>query len=60
MCNPYLYEKSNVLENKLDIRKQEELDNAEADYVVYNPLPGQYNTEHLLKMHHYIFQDLYE
>lgn len=25
-----------------------------------NPLPGEYNTEHLLKMHHYIFQDLYE
>lgn len=67
MRDPYLYEKSNVLKNKLDIRKQEELDNAEADYVVYrlkelamNPLPGKYNTEHLLKMHHYIFQDLYE
>ncbi len=25
-----------------------------------NPLPGEYNTEHLLRMHHYIFQDLYE
>ena len=67
MRDPYLYEKSEVLKNKLDIRKQEELDNAEADYVVYrlkelamNPLPGQYNTGHLLKMHHYIFQDLYE
>lgn len=67
MRDPYLYEKSQVLKNKLNIRTQEELDKAEADYVVYrlkdlamNPMPGEYNTEHLLKMHHYIFQDLYE
>ncbi|MBQ6806093.1 MAG: Fic family protein [Lachnospiraceae bacterium] len=67
MRDPYLYEKSQVLKNKLNIRTQEELDEAEADYVVYrlkdlamNPMPGEYNTEHLLKMHHYIFQDLYE
>ena len=25
-----------------------------------NPMSGKYNTEHLLKMHHYLFQDLYE
>ena len=56
-----------MLKNKLNIRTQQELDDAEADYVVYrlkdlamNPMPGEYNTEHLLKMHHYIFQDLYE
>lgn len=67
MRDPYLYEKSQVLKNKLNISTQEELDEAEADYVVYrlkdlamNPMPGEYNTEHLLKMHHYIFQDLYE
>ena len=67
MRDPYLYENSHVLKNKLDIRTQEELDDAEADYVVYrlkdlamNPMPGEYNTEHLLKMHQYIFQDLYE
>ena len=55
------------LKNKLDIRTQDGLNDAEADYVVYrlkelamNPLPGEYNTEHLLRMHHYIFQDLYE
>jgi len=23
-------------------------------------VPGEYNTEHFLKMHHFIFQDLYE
>lgn len=67
MRDPYLYEKSHVLKNKLNIRTQEELDDAEADYVVYrlkdlamNPMPGEYDTEHLLRMHYYIFQDLYE
>ena len=67
MRDPYLYEEVQVLKNKLDIRSQEELDDAEADYVVYrlkdltmNPMQGEYNTEHLLKMHHYIFQDLYD
>lgn len=67
MRDPYLYENSEVLKNKLGIRTQDGLNDAEADYVVYrlkelamNPLPGRYNTEHLLKMHHYIFQDLYE
>lgn len=63
MCDPYLYENTEVLKNKLDIRTQDGLNDAEADYVVYrlkelamNPLPGEYNTEHLLRMHHYIFR----
>ena len=67
MRDPYLYENTEVLKNKLDIRTQDGLNDAEADYVVYrlkelamNPLPGEYNTEHLLRMHHYIFQDLDE
>ena len=67
MRDPYLYEDIHVLKNKLNIKVQEELDDAEADYVVYrlkdlamNPMPGKYNTEHLLKMHQYLFQDLYE
>ena len=67
MRDPYLYENSQVLKNKLDIRVQEELDDAEADFVVYrmkdlamNPMPGKYNTEHLLKMHHFLFQDLFD
>ena len=67
MRDPYLYKECSVLKNKLGIKTQEELDHAEADYVVYrlkdltmNPIPGKYNTEHLLKMHWYLFQDLYE
>ena len=33
MRDPYLYEDSQVLKNKLNIRTQNELDDAEADYV---------------------------
>lgn len=67
MRDPYLYEDTPVLKNKLGIRDQELLDQAEADYVVYrlkdlalNPLRGNYHSGHLLKMHGYIFQDLFE
>ena len=67
MRDPYLYDDVPVLRNKLGIRDQNLLDDAEADYVVYrlkhlalNPLPGDYHTEHLLNMHKYIFDDLFE
>lgn len=67
MRDPYLYEDVPVLRNKLDIREQDLLDDAEADYVVFrlkdlalNPLSGDYHTPHLLKMHEYIFQDIFE
>ncbi len=67
MRDPYLYDDVSVLRNKLGIHNQNLLDQAEADYVVYrlkdlalNPLCGDYHTEHLLKMHEYIFSDLYE
>lgn len=47
MRDPYLYDDSSVLKNKLNIKVQEDLDDAEADYVVYrlkdlamNPMPG--------------------
>lgn len=67
MRDPYLYDDIPVLRNKLGIRDQVLLDDAEADYVVYrlkdlvlNPLGGDYHTEHLLKMHEYIFGDLFE
>lgn len=67
MRDPYLYEDVNVLRNKLNIKDQEVLDGAEADYVslrlkelVMNPLKGDYHTEHFLEMHKNIFQDLYD
>lgn len=67
MNDPYLYECEPILKNKLNIHNKELLENAEADYVVYrlkdlafNPLSGNYHTEHLLQMHQFIFQDIYE
>ena len=38
MRDPYLYEDTNVLINRLDIKEQDLLDEAEADYVVHIPL----------------------
>ena len=56
MRDPYLYEDTDVLKNKLDIKEQDLLDDAEADYVVYrlkelamNPLEGKYDLEHQQK-----------
>jgi len=67
MKDLYLYPGSDVLINKLDIRDQEELNKAEADYVSYrlkqlalDGLSGKYDYKHLLKMHWFIFQDIYE
>ena len=67
MRDIYLYEDSDVLKNLLNIKDKEMLDEAEADYVTFrlkeiamNPLPGRYDYEHLLQMHKYIFQDIYE
>ncbi len=67
MRDPYLYDDSTVLKNKLDIRDQDTLEGAEANYVslrlkdiALHPLKGDYHTPHLLKMHEVIFQDLYE
>ena len=67
MRDPYLYDDAPVLKNKLNIHEQSLLDDAEADYVVYrlkdlalNPLQGDYHTKHFLKMHEYIFRDLFE
>ncbi len=67
MRDIYLYEDCDVLKNLLKIKDQKLLDEAEADYVSYrlkdlvmNPLAGKYNYRHLLKIHKYIFQDLYE
>ena len=67
MRDIYLYDDCDVLRNLLVIRNQKQLEEAEADYVTYRlkeivkaPLQGAYDFEHLLKMHEYIFQDLYD
>ena len=67
MRDIYLYEDCGVLKNLLNIKDKKLLEDAEADYVTYrlkeiaiDPLPGAYDYEHLLKVHKYIFQDIYE
>ena len=67
MRDPYLYKDSHVLKNLLNIKDSSLLEQAEADFVVYrlkdltlHPLNGDYHTPHLLQMHKYIFQDIYE
>lgn len=67
MTDPYLYPGTTVLKNILDIRTQETLDEAEADYVslrlrelAENPLIGKYDLQHYLNFHKYIFQDIYD
>ena len=67
MRDIYLYEDCDVLKNLLNIKDKQQLEDAEADYISYrlrdiaqNPLQGKYDYAHLLEMHRYIFQDLYE
>ena len=67
MRDPYLYEDVPILKNKLNIHKKDLFEDAEADYVVYrlkdlvlNPLTGNYDIQHLLQMHEFIFQDIFD
>lgn len=67
MKDIYLYEDCDVLKNLLNIKDKKLLEDAEADYVTYrlkeiaiHPLLGTYDYEHLLEVHKYIFQDIYE
>jgi cell filamentation protein len=61
--DPYTYENSTVLVNKLDLRDQDDLDayeteisNARSD----EPLPeGELDLEHYCALHHHLFQDVY-
>lgn len=67
MRDIYLYEDCNVLKNKLDIKTQTELDEAEAHYTALtlrelyeNPIRGNYDYNHYLQIHYHIFHDLYD
>ena len=67
MRDAYLYEDCDVLKNLLDIKDKSLLDEAEADFVTFRlkeialtPLKGEYDYDHMLKMHKYIFQDIFE
>lgn len=62
--DPYTYENSTVLVNKLDLRNQDELDDFEAEISnarAGEPLPdGQLDFAHYCAVHHHLFQDVYE
>jgi cell filamentation protein len=62
--DPYTYENSTVLVNKLDLRIQAELDEFEAEISsarAGEPLPeGEFDFAHYCAIHHHLFQDVYE
>jgi len=65
--DPYIYEGTNTLINKLALRNQADLDKAEADFTILKlaklaeaPLPGNYDIAHLCKMHKLIFEDIFD
>jgi cell filamentation protein len=62
--DPYTYENSTVLVNKLDLREQAELEAFEAEISsarADEPLPeGNLDFTHYKAVHHHLFQDVYE
>jgi cell filamentation protein len=64
ISDPYTYEDSTVLMNKLDLRDQAELDAFEAEISsarAEEPLPdGVLDFPHYKAVHHHLFQDVYE
>lgn len=63
----YCYPETNVLKNKLDIMDGEFLKNVERrlvslrlDELIDRPIKGQFDFNHLKKIHKYLFQDVYE
>jgi cell filamentation protein len=62
--DPYTYENSTVLINKLDLRDQGELDDFEAEITTARagePLPdGNLDFAHYCAIHHHLFQDLFD
>jgi cell filamentation protein len=62
--DPYTYENSTVLVNKLDLRDQHELDDYEAEISnarSEEPLPeGELDFSHYCAVHHHLFQDVYD
>lgn len=63
----YVYPGTDVLRNKVDIHDQSALDAYEADAtairmleLIEHPIHGNFDVEHLCKIHHYLFQDIYD
>lgn len=67
MHDPYLYPGTELLKNKLNIRDEQQINEMEAAYtstrlreMLEFPIEGIFGFEHLCKMHHYIFQDIFD
>jgi cell filamentation protein, protein adenylyltransferase len=62
--DPYTYENSTVLVNKLGLQVQAELDAFEAEISAARadePLPeGKLDFPHFKAVHHHLFQDVYD
>lgn len=65
--DPYIDRKSGILKNKAGIKDKKELDKLEADYtsislkkLTLNPVKGDFDFEHLCKIHERIFGKIYE
>lgn len=63
----YCYPNSSVLKNKLGILEQDQLDAFEADITLARivsienePIQGEFDFEHLKRIHYEIFQDIYD
>jgi len=63
----YCYPGTNVLRNKFEVRDPQGLDALEADLsavrllqLADSPVVGQFDLQHLQKVHEHLFQDLYE
>lgn len=67
IADTYCYDDSSVLKNKLGLQDQDKLDTFEADITALriieldnNPVQGEFDLEHLQKIHFHVFQDLYD
>lgn len=63
----YFIEDTDVLKNKFDITDKEELKKKEAEVTLRklvelyeNPIVGDFDKEHLCKIHKYLFEDIYD
>ena len=62
----YCYPDSDVLKNRLNIRDHAELKQAEEEFVavkqlvlIQNPIKGRFTINHLLRIHRFLFEDVY-
>jgi cell filamentation protein len=64
--DPYVYPGTSILRNRFGIRDRQRLDELEAEWsfirlteLLSNPEPGNYDLDHLARLHRRIFGDVY-